>query len=151
MIAHPGLSPKHVHMIASTYVTTCLDVFSSHHDTPPPLMEYFTTGFVTIIQHCPDLSIRYLDTVLDACTRLVDNHTTLFGLVQAAAYSLDGIPLESLPTACYRVRGLFTVLKRTSSEAYHGCRGRVLEIIQTSQDITRLPYLAQQFSFMVHA
>jgi len=142
-----------VNTFASTYITTYLEVFR-HHRYDPSLLGFFATGFVTIIQCCPDSStIQYLDILLNACPGFLDNHVVLFGIVQTAAYSLDIVPLCTLPTACARFKVLFGVLRQrgTSSEAYHGCRGHVLQVIQSSHDCTRLSYLAEQFSDMVHA
>ena len=147
MFAHPGLQAEEVQDIALEYVRTCLMILQEND--APHLFEYFSTGFVTSMRSCPDSCITFLDIVLDKCLELSGNHSTILGIFQSAAYSLDVVSLKVLPLACSRLTHFFATLKKTSPGGYHACRRQLLDVIQGSQDITRLPYVAQHFSSIV--
>lgn len=158
IFTHQGLLPEEIHEIACMYLSHCLECFShlmTDDSCTASLLENFGVGFMTLMQGPSALSqfhLFYLDMVLKSCHDMIHcrkGSLTFFGLFESAASSLGVVSLEAIPSVCSRLRQFFIELKHRNSSTYHGCRARLYNVIQDTRDITRLPYLAENFSFIV--
>lgn len=110
----------------------------------------FTRGISTLAS-TPDTDYQsvYLEETLEKCSWLMkrDLWHAVSAAFEAAAHFVQHMSIENIPNACRQLQTFLCTIQQ--SECHRECCAALFRVIQESQDITRVPYLAQHYMAII--
>jgi len=153
MLSQTRSDPRQRRILSISFIEKSFEAVVAHSEEEhiQAWKNRFTQGISILAANTPDTDSQcvYLEETLEKCSGLLqrDLSHAVPAAFESAAHFLQHMSIENIPNACRQLQAFLCTIQQ--SECHRECCASLFRVIQESQDITRVPYLAQHYMAII--